>query len=100
MNQPVIQEKKAASFSLGANMAAQKYGPPDVGWALVISAMPRPTKRVKKLTTIHPTDIIAGPPVVRPYSKSVVIPVMTLMIEKETPKLWMTDQSRRNYVGM
>jgi hypothetical protein len=30
-------------------MAAQKYGPPDVGWALVISAIPKPTKRVNYL---------------------------------------------------
>lgn len=33
-------------------------------------------------------------PVVKPYSKSVVIPVMTEMMLNETPKLWMSDQSR------
>lgn len=29
LNQPVIQEKNAADLLFGANMAAQKYGPPD-----------------------------------------------------------------------
>ena len=31
MHLPVSQEKKAASFLFGASIAAQKYGPPDVG---------------------------------------------------------------------
>jgi hypothetical protein len=33
---------------------------------------------VMKLTMIHPIDMTAGPPTVKPYSKRVVIPVMTL----------------------
>ena len=84
-DQPVIQDANAA-FSLGANIAAQKYGPPLVGIADTISAMPRPTNmadsfqqetilwegylhELKKLTMIQPTDMTPGPPMVRPYSK-------------------------------
>ncbi len=33
---------------------------------------------VKKETTIHPTDMTPGPPVERPYSNSVVMPVIIL----------------------
>jgi hypothetical protein len=36
------------------------------------------TNIVIKLTMTQPMDMTAGPPTVRPYSKSVVIPVMTL----------------------
>jgi len=50
----------------------------EVGWAEVTSAIPRPTKKVKKATMIQPTDMTPGPPVVSPYSNSVVIPVITL----------------------
>ena len=94
LNHPVTQLKKAAVLGVGASMAAQKYGPPEVGCALVISAMLSPTNIVKKLTTSQPLDMVAGPPLVSPYSKSVVMPVMTEMMEKETPKLWIRDQSR------
>lgn len=66
LNQPVIHEKKAADFSSGASIAAQKYGPPDVGCAEVISAIPKPTKSVKKLTMIQPIDMTPGPPVLSP----------------------------------
>jgi hypothetical protein len=66
LNQPVTQEKNADSLWFGASIAAQKYGPPLVGCADVISAIPKPTKVVKKLTMSHPTDMTAGPPVVRP----------------------------------
>ena len=66
-------------------MAAQKYGPPLVGMAETISAILNPTNKaccgrqrinirsskdicvLKKLTTIHPTDITPGPPVTKPY---------------------------------
>ena len=73
----------------GPSMAAQKYGPPLVGTAETISAIPKPTNIatavgsllvirfvasetnvLKKLTTIHPTDMTPGPPVFRPYWKS------------------------------
>ena len=91
--QPVIQAANADPLS-GARIAAQKYGPPLVGIADTISAIPKATNIVKKHTTIHPMDITPGPPVDRPYSKSVVIPVTTLMIEKETPKLCSNDQLR------
>lgn len=53
----------------------------------MISAMLSATNMVKKETTIQPTDITPGPPVVSPYSKSVVMPVTTEMMEKLTPKL-------------
>lgn len=72
---PVIQEKKAAWVLFGANIAAQKYGPPEVGWALVISAILRAMKNEKNETTIQPTLITPGPPVFNPYENSVVIPV-------------------------
>ena len=120
---PVIQAAKAA-FAFGASMADQKYGPPLVGIAETISAMLKATNMavigisnegkicemerivrwdnrkanlLKKLTTIHPTDMTPGPPVIKPYSNSlekdqrqrdardgrqsktnVVMPVMTL----------------------
>ena len=65
LNIPVTHAKKA-EYCGGDNIAAQKYGPPLVGIAEVISAIPRPTNIVKKQTTIHPIDITAGPPTVRP----------------------------------
>ena len=77
LNTPVTQEKKA-EYCGGAMIAAQKYGPPLVGIADVISAMPSPTNIVKKFTTIHPIDMTPGPPTVRPYWKRVVMPVTTL----------------------
>lgn len=40
--QPVTQEANA-DVCLGASIAAQKYGPPLVGIAETISAMPKPT---------------------------------------------------------
>jgi hypothetical protein len=76
LNQPVTHDANGAYF-LGARIADQKYGPPADGIADTISAMPRPTNMVKKDTTIQPTDMTPGPPVVRPYSKRVVMPVMT-----------------------
>jgi hypothetical protein len=39
--------------------------------------MPVATERVKNETTIQPTDMTPGPPVMRPVWKRVVIPVMT-----------------------
>jgi hypothetical protein len=42
----------------------QKYGPPEVGCALQISAMERPTSIVMQATTTQPHTITAGPPVV------------------------------------
>lgn len=104
LNHPVNQAANAACFR-GASTAAQKYGPPPfpscttwsdcspgfagksvnslVGTAETISAMEAPTNMVKKQTTIHPTDMTPGPPVTNPYSNSVVMPVMTEMIEKD-----------------
>ncbi len=79
---PVIQEAKAECFG-GANSAAQKYGPPLVGIAETISAIPRATIRVKNDTQIHPIDIVPGPPVLSPYENRVVIPVITLCKNRE-----------------
>lgn len=47
-----------------AILDAQKYGPPDVGMLLQISAIARPTAIVKTETTTQPQTITAGPPVV------------------------------------
>ena len=44
---PVNQEKKG-SFPGGASIAAQKYGPPLVGTADTISAMPSATMKAVK----------------------------------------------------
>lgn len=49
LNHPVAQEKNGAYFA-GASMAAQKYGPPEVGMAETISAIDSPTKNVKNET--------------------------------------------------
>lgn len=48
-----------------------------MGIALTISAMPKATTIVKLQTTIQPILITPGPPVVRPYSNNVVIPLIT-----------------------
>jgi hypothetical protein len=45
--------------------------------AETISAMLVAMQIVKNETTIQPTDITPGPPVTRPVSKRVVMPVMT-----------------------
>lgn len=57
-HQPVSQELNAECFG-GASIAAQKYGPPLVGMADTISAIPSATAKVKNDTTIQPTDITA-----------------------------------------
>lgn len=93
LNHPVTQLINGTYF-FGAKTAAQKYGPPALGIAETISAIANPTNTVKKLTTTHPTDITPGPPVVRPYWKRVVMPVMTDIMLKETPKLCTSDQPR------
>jgi hypothetical protein len=56
LNQPVIQDRKAACC-LGASVAAQKYGPPLVGMAETISAMESPTKKVMKATGRFPRQV-------------------------------------------
>jgi hypothetical protein len=85
LNHPVIQLAMGA-LDAGTIIALQKYGPPDVGCALQISAIARPTsmviialinkeslldrprhrERKQDYTMTQPQTITAGPPVVRP----------------------------------
>lgn len=53
LNQPVIQDAKGALVGV-LSLAAQKYGPPEVGWDEQISAIAAPTVIVKTETTTQP----------------------------------------------
>ena len=89
-HQPVIHEKNGANRG-GESIYAQKYGPPAIGTAERISAMPAATNiafagqcggsvgvsieksLLKKPTTIQPTVMTPGPPVFKPYVKSLLV---------------------------
>ena len=58
--------------------------------------MARATNNINKQIRIQPIDIILGPPVKRPYSKSVEIPIIILIAENKTLKLYIKDQFRLN----
>lgn len=62
LNHPVNQAANG-EFLVRANLEAQKYGPPDVGMLLHISAIASPTDIVNTATITQPQTMTAGPPV-------------------------------------
>jgi hypothetical protein len=68
-------------YLAGANVAAQKYGPPLIGRADTISAILSAVTQLKSDMTIQLMIIVAGPPACKLYAKIVVILTGTLCNE-------------------
>ncbi|KAK9761853.1 hypothetical protein K7432_012921, partial [Basidiobolus ranarum] len=85
LNHPVIQLANGPRL-FPANINAQKYKPPEVGYEEQISAILRPTIKVMKDTSGQPHIITTGPPFSKPDPYNEDSPVKIEMIENETEK--------------